>query len=245
MAEQQDNSADDQQSAGGAEQPAEAGTGAEQPVVSSEPTAPKKSGGQGTRIVVWTAVAIFAVVAIMEIRAKTDAEQTGNAWREQFFNIDPMTGAYGSDPKEGAGDADPKEGASDAVPKMAELRESHLQASIKGTPEVSEVKLSELATDDSRYPPRPDVARITRFVKTYSWKGLVQTYHVHVYLGLGEDRSVEDIVGPRGALIDFNYVDVNAKRAPEENVQNEEAPQESDGLHEEAAGSGSTSSNAE
>jgi len=218
MAEQQDNSADDQQSAGGAEQPAEAGAGAEKPVISSEPTASKKSGGQGTRIVVWAAVAIFAVVAIMEIRAKTDAEQTGNAWRDQFSNADPREG---------------------------DLLESDLDASIKGAPEVDEVELSALSPDDTRYPPRTDVARVTKIVRTYSWKGLVQDYHVHVYLGLGKDRSIEDVVGPQGAFREFKYIDKKGRRAEEGNEQIEEGSQESGDVQKEAAGSGSTDGNAE
>ena len=71
------------------------------------------------------------------------------------------------------------------VDSNRDLRQSELEPLIAGSP---------------RLPPTKEPAdrhqRICRDVLRYTWPGILRSYTVSVYLGLGEDASVEFIEGP-------------------------------------------------
>ncbi len=144
---------------------------------SSPQPAEQKQGGQFLRIVVWGATVVFAILATIEIIAQRSAQQTGEAWRQVYRDVDTWTG---------------------------EMTRSQLKEHIVGSPEREQVLLADLEIDDPRYPDGV-TAKISRHVITYTWRGILRDFKVHVYLGLRndpaidddkEDPPVEDIVGP-------------------------------------------------
>ena len=122
----------------------------------SEPVSPRGRSDLVTRGIIWGGIAVLALMAAFDFRAKHAATRTADAWRV----------------------AQAEKFAADE-----EFYYSELAASIRGNPAR--------ATRPAR-----KHRGVARDEETFTWNGVFRSYPVTVYLGLGEDRSVEFIEGP-------------------------------------------------